>query len=235
MDAAAAEHDVTCDVTLSAAAETPGATRPTVCGAPQMCRRVATVLTLTAACDACLTMQATSASSWPLSSEGVRLCWLRALCAVAEGAAVPPAHAVGGGHAPDACVSAVLGDVERRVSVLGGREGMPRSLGSVYAASVTRFLGGGLRGVVCRVIDTPGVLPWSNGVAVSRDGSTLLVTDEVCGSAAIHTFGVADGLQLQVAGRKGADPLQFCGPRQVWSHPTTSCSSRSTATTAYRC
>jgi hypothetical protein len=77
----------------------------------------------------------------------VRLLFLKAVCAVAEGADVPLSYA-----APDAssslsshvCGSAVLGDALRRVAVLGGREGMPRSLGSVYGGSVTRFLGGSL-------------------------------------------------------------------------------------------
>jgi hypothetical protein len=52
-------------------------------------------------------------------------------------------------------VAAVLGDAERRVAVMGGREGMPRSLGSEYGGSVTRFLGGGCRGVASRVIHLP--------------------------------------------------------------------------------
>jgi DNA-binding beta-propeller fold protein YncE len=112
-------------------------------------------------------------------------------------------------------VAAVLGDAERRVAVLGGREGMPRSLGSVYAGSVTRFLGGGCRGVASRVIDMPGVKSWGNGVAVSRDGSTLLVSDEGAGSYAIHEFRVSDGSPLRVIGA-GDARLQFSGPRQVW-------------------
>jgi hypothetical protein len=53
---------------------------------------------------------------------------------------------------PDVCVAVVLGDALRRVSVLGGREGMPRSLGSVLGGCVTRFLGGSLRGVESRVV-----------------------------------------------------------------------------------
>jgi DNA-binding beta-propeller fold protein YncE len=114
------------------------------------------------------------------------------------------------------CVATVLGDALRRVAVLGGREGMSRSLGSVYGGSVTRFLGGSLRGVVSRVIDTPGVQSWSNGVAVSRDGSTLFVSDDDGGSHAIHLFSVADGSRLRVVGSRGKYPLQFHGPRQVW-------------------
>jgi DNA-binding beta-propeller fold protein YncE len=94
---------------------------------------------------------------------------------------------------------------------------MPRSLGSVYGGSVTRFLGGGCRGVASRVIATAGVQSWSNGVAVSRDGSTLLLSD--CsggGSHAVHAFRVADGSRLRVIGGAGDGPLQFVRPRQVW-------------------
>jgi hypothetical protein len=114
-------------------------------------------------------------------------------------------------------VATVLGDALRRVAVLGGREGMSRSLGSVYGGSVTRFLGGSLRGVVSRVIDTPEVQSWSNGVAVSRDGSTLLASDDgYASSHAIHAFRVSDGARLRVVGSRGDGPLQFFGPRQVW-------------------
>jgi DNA-binding beta-propeller fold protein YncE len=102
------------------------------------------------------------------------------------------------------------------VAVLGGREGMPRSLGSVYAGSVTRFLSGGCRGVVSCVIVIPGVKSWGNGVAVSRDGSTLLVSDCDGGSHAIHAFRVDDGLRLRVIGIAGDEVLQFKLPRQVW-------------------
>jgi DNA-binding beta-propeller fold protein YncE len=119
------------------------------------------------------------------------------------------------------CVAAVLGDAEHRVAVLGGREGMPRSLGSVYGGCVTRFLGGSLRGVVARIIDTGGLGSTFNGVAVSRDGTTLLVTDgsSFGGSHAIHTFRVADGSPLRVVGELGTGPLQFHVPRQLWVAP----------------
>ncbi len=112
----------------------------------------------------------------------------------------------------------MLGDAEHRVAVLGGREGMSRSLGSVYGGSVTRFLrGGGLRGVVSRVIDTPGVHSYMNGIAVTRDGGTLLVSADNTGvSRAIHEFSVADGSRRRVIGVKGTGPLQFRHPRQVY-------------------
>ncbi len=57
---------------------------------------------------------------------------------------------------------------------------------------------------------------YSNGVAVSRDGSTLLVSDCNGGSHAIHEFRVSDGSQLRVIGGAGDGPLQFKNPRQVW-------------------
>jgi tripartite motif-containing protein 71 len=114
------------------------------------------------------------------------------------------------------CVAAVLGDALHRISVLGGRDGVPRSLGSVYGGAVTRFLADGFRGVESRVIPTPGVKSTSNGVAVSRDGSTLLVSDHGGGSHAIHEFRVGDGSRLRVIGGVGVGRLQFKGPRQVW-------------------
>jgi hypothetical protein len=161
----------------------------------------------------------TVARTWPLSSEGVRLCWLRACCAVAEGADAPLPRIVPAAASrctPDMCVAAVLRDEERRVAVLGGREGMPRSLGSVYGGSITRFLGGGLRGVESRVIDTPGVTSDYGGIAVTRDGCTLLVSDSWGGSHAIHEFSIVDGSLRRVIGGEGDGPLQFRYPRQVW-------------------
>jgi DNA-binding beta-propeller fold protein YncE len=160
----------------------------------------------------------------PLASATARLLWLRSLCAVAEGADVPLSHTVPDASSPrcppDVCVAAVLGDAEHRVAVLGGREGMSRSLGSVYGGSVTRFLGGALRGVVSRVINTRGVTSWSNGIAVSVDGCTLLVSDgKWHGSNAIHELSVVDGSRRRVIGGEGEGPLQFKRPRQVCIAP----------------
>ncbi len=176
------------------------------------------LLTLSVAVDA---RQAACASpvAWPLTSEAARLLWLRSCCAVAEGADVLQSRMLPRASSycsPGVCVAAVLGDAEHRVAVLGGREGMPRSLGSVYGGSVTRFLGGGCRGVVSRVIATPHMMSWSNGVAVSRDGSTLLVSDLSGGSHAIHGFRVGDGSRLRVIGSCGTGPLRFKYPYQVW-------------------
>ncbi len=55
-------------------------------------------------------------------------------------------------------------------------------------------------------------------MAVTRDGSTLLVSDggSGCTSHAIHEFRVADGSRLRVIGGAGDGPLQFKNPAQVW-------------------
>jgi DNA-binding beta-propeller fold protein YncE len=163
-----------------------------------------------------------AATTWPLTSAGVRLLFVKAVCAVAEGADVPLSHTVPDASSPrcppGVCVSAVLGDALRRVSVLGGREGMSRSLGSVYGGSVTRFLGG-LRGVASRVIPTPGVKSECGGVAVSRDGCTLLAVGTWDRSNSIHVFSVADGSRRRVIGGRGDGPLQFNCPCQVWIAP----------------
>jgi DNA-binding beta-propeller fold protein YncE len=111
-------------------------------------------------------------------------------------------------------VAAVLGDALRRVSVLGGREGMPRSLGSVLAGSVTRFLGGVMRSASKSVIKCRGIVSSCNGVAVSRDGSTLLVSDNQ--ASRLVEFDIATGDKLRAVGDHGNGKMQFASPRQVF-------------------
>ncbi len=122
---------------------------------------------------------------------------------------------------PDVCVGVVLGDALHRLSVLGGREGMPRSLGSIYSGSVTRFLGGSLRGDVDShgVVVGGGVRSWSSGVALSVDGRRLLVADTHLHPHAVTVkdFLVGDAGSLRrVIGDKGHAPLQFSFPRHVF-------------------
>jgi hypothetical protein len=135
---------------------------------------------------------------------------LRALCAVAKGAAV--AHSK---TAAALCVPAVLGDACRRLSTMGGRAGMPRSLGSVLGCWVVRFLGG-FRGVETRIIPTPRILTSYIGTAISRDGSTLLVSDCHGASQCVHTFHATTGAYLRAIGSAGTGPLQFITPCQIW-------------------
>jgi DNA-binding beta-propeller fold protein YncE len=112
----------------------------------------------------------------------------------------------------------VLWDEERRVSALGGREGMARSLRPELGRVVTRFLGGSVRGIVARVIPTRGVLSYCNGFAVSNDGSTLLLSNwNGCTAGdAVREYTVADGAHRRSFGSRGDGLLQFNDPCQVW-------------------
>ena len=80
----------------------------------------------------------TSIGSWPLRRSWLKLCVGKAsgIFDVAHGPCV---------------VAAVLADPQWRLAVAGARETMPFSLGSVYAGSVTRFLGGDARKTEHRV------------------------------------------------------------------------------------
>jgi DNA-binding beta-propeller fold protein YncE len=102
------------------------------------------------------------------------------------------------------------------MSVFGGREGMPYSLGSVLGGSVLRYLGG-LRGVVSRSISTLGTIPTHNGIALSRDGCTLFLTDNHYAgcSHAVHVFNVHGGERVHIIGGLGTGPRQFVYPCQV--------------------
>ncbi len=114
---------------------------------------------------------------------------------------------------PDVYVGAVLGDALRCVAVLGGREGMPRSLGSVYGGSVTRFLGGSLRGVMSRVIDTPGLKSVSNGVAVSRDGCLQAVLVPSTSSMPSSGLGVGSSVAAEMGRRSSRVHAKYTLPQ----------------------
>jgi DNA-binding beta-propeller fold protein YncE len=144
---------------------------------------------------------------------------------VAEGADVPLSRGAPSGSSTAAvCVAAVLCDPLRRVAVLGGRDGMPRSLGSVYGGALTRFLGGDVRGFEQRVIEMPRLRSHCSGVAVRGDGATLLVADNrdfvggyVEHSETVFEYSVADGTLLRTIGSLGcAGPLQFQSASQLW-------------------
>jgi hypothetical protein len=143
------------------------------------------------------------------SPNGARLAFIKAACAVAEGA-----HVVRDGAG--SCVAAALDDPQCRVCVMGGRQGLPRSLGSVYAGSVVRFLGGFV-GQQRRVVLMPGSLPVCGTVTVTRDGSLLLILGTFGFAFGLHVFRGADGVFLRTIGCEGGrdGPLQFRRPRQV--------------------
>jgi hypothetical protein len=137
------------------------------------------------------------------SIDSAPLAFLRALCVIAEGAVVASSAAMN-------CVAAVLGDPWGRLSVMGGRAGMPRSLGSVLGSAVVRFLGG-FRDKESRSIP----MRRFGSIAISRDGATLYVSAD-----GVHAYILATGAHLRSVGVGwGVGPLQFKYTRQIWIAP----------------
>jgi hypothetical protein len=143
--------------------------------------------------------------AWPLTKYGVRHAFLTALAHVAEGAKVVPVHAHGAAYA-------ALADPPRRLCTFHGRDGMAHALGSVYACFVTLFLGGCFRGQEQRRIHT--YMFACGGMAVTQDGSTLLLTDTYYDC--IRLFAVADGTHLKDVGRRGTEASQFLNPHRIF-------------------
>jgi hypothetical protein len=104
-----------------------------------------------------------------------RLEFLRALVAVAEGAADVVAVTVA--ETEDENDSTRMTPAQKTVAtllqdprfyVIGGRECMPWSCGSVYAGAVARYLGDGFSDVK-RTIRVLGHMPRQHDLAISRD------------------------------------------------------------------
>jgi DNA-binding beta-propeller fold protein YncE len=125
------------------------------------------------------------------------------VCAVAEGARVCADE----NTASAAAFAAALRDAPCRLCGLGGREGMPRSLGSVYACAVTLFLGSAFRGVERRCLHRGAY----GGVAVRRDGTVLLTSY----MNRVDHVRVSDGRLLGSVGGHGRGALQFRVPCQI--------------------
>lgn len=142
-------------------------------------------------------------SSWPLTTLVARLLWLRALCAVAEGAAVA------------AEADCVVTAAAARMAAFHGRDAQPRSLASVYGCFVTLFLGGGVRGVVSRVISAKmaGFRPFA-----FSDGGSLLLAIARC-RLLVCDARTHDGALLRKIGRFGKGRRQFNWPRDICVPP----------------
>ena len=114
----------------------------------------------------------------PLTNRFARMPLLTAVARVAEGAKFKRVlsslkSGIDGAAAAAAALRAVLRDT-RNFSVLGGRPGAPRSIGSVHAAAVIRFLGGSLGGPRSR-IDLPSAHEYDRyRMALSHNGSALI-------------------------------------------------------------
>jgi hypothetical protein len=161
-----------------------------------------------------------SRRGFPLA-EPAWLVVLRGFCAVAEGADVLVPSA-GFAATSAECIAAVLGDALRRLGVMGGRDGLPRSLGSVLGYAVARFVGGHRGGNVRNVL---AIVPSRRagacgGIAVSRDGATLLVSYlSYPGEDGICAYSVETGARLGAIGASVCGPLRFNHPRQIWIAP----------------
>ncbi len=102
----------------------------------------------------------------PLFTPPLREAWVRACCAVAEGACVvAPTHSN--------AVAAALGDAQQRVTTLGGRPGYLRSLGSVAAGAIALFLGRPFEGVETSAFRVNG-FAHDTHIAARPDGATML-------------------------------------------------------------
>jgi hypothetical protein len=169
---------------------------------------------------------------------GERRAWLEACCSVAEAfRATTDAEpnkakttAAEISAAAAACVRAVLHDQLQRVTLLHGRDGFPRSIGTVVCGAIALFLDAGK---VCRrhfyremaredvakeAMERPFV-KFGHSVAVRSGGQSLLVTSE----AEDHTHVILEicmfsGRTLRVIGSSGggSGPLQFSNPGQIW-------------------
>jgi hypothetical protein len=98
------------------------------------------------------------------------------------------------------------------VAVFGARDGESRSLASVHAGAVLRFIG----------YDYARKFPVATsfcGAAVTRDGATLIVADNE--THALHRYSTVDGALLDVVGGDDSDVgrLRFCQPAQVYIAP----------------
>jgi hypothetical protein len=155
-----------------------------------------------------------------LCSATVRQWWLKACCAVAEGADVPDikyALASGTFASASKCVAAILGDVERRVPIINGREGFARSLGSVYAGSVARFLGGSIqRGTknADHTVFIDDVAASFGSIAITSDGRLLV---PLC--ASVMAVDRAELSQACNVTTLGCGPMGIIVPRSVCIAP----------------
>lgn len=125
-----------------------------------------------------------------------------------------------------ACMRAFLKDTAH-VAVMGGQPDKPRSLGSVHAAAVLRFMGGTARakpGAVMyyrnRNVVNPCPISKCSGMAITRDGMILL---SCTFQNKINVYRAPDGAFVRAIGGdgdgfhgRGTGPLQFAHPMQIF-------------------
>jgi hypothetical protein len=166
----------------------------------------------------------------------IKLALLRAVCSIAEGTADViddkdrdddeamsiDAEQTALRRAANVCREALRSTTS--FSVMGGREGMARSLGSVYCGSVLRFIG--FTGTFGHNIVVPQT---TNFLALSNDGTKLFTTctyerHRYFGTPAVRIFRVSDGALLREIGVMDATdrvprPMVFGAPSYLCEAP----------------
>jgi hypothetical protein len=160
-------------------------------------------------CDAAPCAAATTSVSCRVVGGGAACC---------RGACHSPSANAGGGECPCLCVFVGLSSVwiimRCHSSLVVICYGVVWCQTAVSSAGIR--LADSMKGEDSRAIETAGLMSMSNGVAVSRDGPTVLVADQRGSSHAIHEFRVADGSLVRVIGGPGEGPLRLHAPYQVW-------------------
>jgi hypothetical protein len=153
----------------------------------------------------------------PLLAWTPRSWWLRACCAVAEGAAVAAAVAFNAG-APS-CAAALH---DARVHAQGGRAGLRRSAASVYSCFVTHFLGARLDPSDFNTVHSVSVKALEflhpQCVAVSHDGAAIFAamrSGRWLGFTSFDVYATRSGaLVHRITVLNGA---RICHPRGVFA------------------
>ena len=114
-----------------------------------------------------------------ITTAAARMRFMRAVAAVAEGADVVEAGADAAAAAVAPAAAAALKDALRRVCAFGGREGMPRSLRSVYACYIAHFIGAPQWQETRYALLPKDLRGLYGGIAVSRDGLRLFIAYHV--------------------------------------------------------
>ena len=111
------------------------------------------------------------ATPFAFSNGAARRGFLQLICMVSEGTAEIRVNTA------TSVIAAVLTDApQRRMTCLGGRDGLRRSLGSLLAGLVALFLGTTFRATRKLDIAAPCSSYFCSRIAVSPDGSTLLTS-----------------------------------------------------------
>lgn len=119
-----------------------------------------------------------------LLNGSARAGFLKLVCVIAEAAATKRVERALSSAAQECVAAVVFQDPLQRVAQLGGRQGMRRSIGSLYGGLVALFLGSTFKGQAQRTFAVPYELSPVAGLAVTRDGAAMLLSATLQGTRA---------------------------------------------------